>query len=181
MSRPRTFSEIALVLKRSNTGEADRVVTLLSAARGKFAVLAKGARRLNSSRRALLEPGSLIKGFFATTQVIPLLIQAQLLEDTALIRGNLVKLRQLAQILEILDRLFVEEEIEPTLFDLVTTIRRQVVSPRKTSTTITRDLNRLIEALGYQGLNQTTHTNILDYIAEITERPMKSWEYLLVK
>lgn len=177
----RTFTETVLVLKRTSVGEADRIVTFLSATHGKFAAAAKGVRKINSSRRALLEPGNLLKAFFATTKTLPIMTQAQLLEDAATIHGDLVKLRQLAQILEIFDRLFVEEEIEPRIFELVKAIRQQVLVPEKTSSHISLYLNRLVEELGYQNLAETNHSSILDYIAEITEQPMKSWDYLMVK
>jgi DNA repair protein RecO (recombination protein O) len=49
----RTYGVTALVLRIRNLGEADRIVTLLSAEKGKIAALAKGARRARSKLASL--------------------------------------------------------------------------------------------------------------------------------
>ena len=48
MPRERTFRLEAIVLKRSDFGEADRLLTLFSREQGKLRAIAKGARKPQS-------------------------------------------------------------------------------------------------------------------------------------
>lgn len=181
MSRLRAVSTEAIVLKRSNTGETDRVMTLLSRDRGKFVCIAKGARSLTSSKRAYLEPGTHIRCQLITTKSMPIMTQAILVHDTSCIHGQLPKIRQLMQLLEIIDHLFVEEQPEEFLFEDVLAIRKQIVCEGPTSGDVLAKLDTLLESLGYQPLKDTQYTSISEYVSAIADRPMKSWDFLKVK
>lgn len=181
---PRTFSSQAIVLKRRAIGETDRLLTLLTQDRGKLVVLAKGARRLTSSNRANLEPGNLIQAFFIETKGLALLTQSRLLFDTCRIYQNLPqaqalkKISHIQQILEIFDRLFVEEFIDEGAFDLAKQIEQLVLDEQNHAAKIKIRLNRLLMLLGYQDIKDTKHQNIQDYVAEISEQKMKSFNFL---
>ncbi|MFN8450159.1 MAG: recombination protein O N-terminal domain-containing protein [Anaerolineae bacterium] len=49
-SRERSFRTPAIILKRFDLGEADRLLTLLTPRHGKLEVVAKGARKLTSTK-----------------------------------------------------------------------------------------------------------------------------------
>ena len=181
MSSSRQISTAALILKRTNSGEADRVVTLITPDQGKIVCIAKGVRKMTSSRGALLETGNLVKCQLVQTHGLPILTQATLISDCLPIHGNLVKHRQLVQFLEILDRLLVEQELELVLFEHILSIRSLIVTKEPTSGTVTGKLESLLEQLGYQHPDQTKFNSILEYVAALTEKPLKSWEYLVVK
>lgn len=166
----------ALVLKRSSTGEADRVVTLLTKERGRLVTIAKGVRKLTSSKRAFLEPGNLVKIQLIETKSLPILTQAVLIDDTAKMRASLSQIRQLTQLLEIIDKLFVEEELERHVFSQILKIRQKIVLGSKFD--LKKDLVQLIEWLGYQNLAETEFESILDYVSELTGKKMRSFEYL---
>lgn len=55
MSRERAFRTPALVLKRRDFGEADRLLTVLTPYHGKMDVIAKGARKLTSAKTGHVE------------------------------------------------------------------------------------------------------------------------------
>lgn len=169
-----------MVLSQKSIGETDRVVRLLSRERGKITVIAKGARKMKSSKRAFLEAGNVIIAYGVVTKSLPLLTQAKLIEDCADIWTNLDKIRQLSQFLEILDRLFVEEELAPEVFEFILESRNEIVSTEKTKKTIVKRLEALIVHLGYQPLKDTQHSSILDYVSELSDRPMKSWKFLKI-
>ena len=180
----RSFSSQAIVLKRRAMGETDRLLTLLTQERGKLLVLAKGARRLTSSNRANLEPGNLIQAFCIQTKNFPLLTQTRLLFDTSRIYQDLPqeqalkKISHIQQILEIFDRLFVEDDIDEGAFNLAKNIEKLVLSPNNHSGQIKKLLNQLLITLGYQDIKDTKHQNIQDYVAEISEQKMKSFDFL---
>lgn len=100
--RSKNFNSSGVVLKQSSVGETDRVVTLLTQEYGRLVSVAKGVRKLSSSKRAFLEPGNYVQAYFVKTKSLPLLIQAKLIEDCQHIRYNLTEIRKLTQFLEIL-------------------------------------------------------------------------------
>lgn len=181
MSQSKSSSTEAVVVKRSNTGETDRLVTLLTRDHGKLICVAKGVRTIKSSKRAFLEPGNYIKCQLIWTRGMPILSQATLIEDCAAIHSQLPKIRQLMQFLEMIDRLFVEEEPETYMFNDLLNIRRQIACEGPTSGDVVRQLGELIENMGYQPLADTNYQSLSEYVSAIADKPMKSWDYLKVK
>lgn len=175
-----SFKTEVIILKRSNTGETDRVVTLLSKDRGKIVCVAKGVRKLKSSNAAALEPGNLARVFLIETKSMPLLTQSKLLAEATHLRQTLAGISQLSQILEIFDRLFVEDFIDEETSQLAFDIHQELLSPLKKNAKIKELLRELIKALGYQDFKETAHANILDYVSEITEKKMKSFDFLKI-
>ncbi len=181
MSKAKTFITQGLVLKRSNTGETDRIVTFITQDFGKLVGVAKGVRTLKSSQRAHLEPGNLVKLFAIKTKNLPIITQTSLIENINQdIRGSLGKIRSLSQILEIFDRLFVEEDQDFESYQLALKIRATIIN-NQSHKQIQPLLSELIERMGYQSFNEVAHQSILDYVAELTEKEMKSFEYLRIK
>lgn len=177
----RTVTTPALVIKRVNTGEADRIVTLLTKDHGKLVTAAKGVRKMTSSKRAFLEPGNLIKAYLIKTKSLPLLTQATLLENHPHCKNSLVAMRQLTQVLEVIDRLFAEENPEPELYDLVLDIIYDLNQPQPHLGQIKHQLSTLIGQFGFLELQgNNSGQSLLELVADITEKPMRSWEYLSV-
>lgn len=177
----KTFNAVGIVLKRTNTGETDRVVSLLTQEYGKLVAIAKGVRKMSSSRRADLEPGNYLKAHFVVTKSMPILTQTKLLNDCSTIRQSLPEIRKLTQFLEVLEKLFVEEELEPHIFEYVVNLRQRLVDQQIANGHIKLALSQLIEQLGYQRLEETEHDSILDYVSVLADKPMRSFEYLNVK
>lgn len=171
----------AIVLKRINSGETDRLVTILSRDLGKTLCVAKGVRKLKSSNRANLEPGNLVKVFLVKTKSLPILTQSQLLKDSAKSKTTLTGIRQLAEILEIFDRLFVEEFIDPESYELAYKVYEQLLSKNKRNIEIIKQLDLLLQSLGYQELKASKHHSIADYVAELSEKKMKSHDFLKIR
>lgn len=175
-----SFKTVAIVLKRSNFGETDRIVTLLSREHGKLVCVAKGVRKLKSSNRAILEPGNLAEFFLIETKALPLLTQSRLLLEASEIRQSLSGISQLSQILEIFDRLFVENFIEAENAALAFAIHRELLKNNKNKQKIKLLLHELIKKLGYQDIKATAYEHVLDYVAEISEKKMRSFDFLKV-
>jgi hypothetical protein len=53
-----------------------------------------------------------------------------------------------------------------------------VLSEKNQAAKIKTKLNRLLILLGYQDIKDTKHQNIQDYVAEISEQKMKSFDFL---
>ncbi len=177
----RTFSAQGIILKRTDSGEQDRIVHILTKERGKMICVAKGVRRITSSKASSLEPGNFISGFFVETKSWPLLTQAKLIADCATMPRTLQAFRQLSQILEIFDQVFVEEEIDTPMFTLITKLRSTVTKPVVSTALIRAQLSLLITQLGFPHPDTRPNLTISDYISQLTERQIKSYDYLKTK
>ena len=181
----RTFSTEGIILKRSNSGEADRVLTILTKDRGKIACIAKGVRKLSSSKRSSLEPGMLSKLFFVEGKGMLILTQAQVIEDFATTRVSLKSTRDLVQVLEIFDHLFVDEESQEELFnhavEMMHEVAAAVTGEAGARARLAGQLRELLEAMGYQDIAETKFHNVTEYVEFITDKKMKGFKYLTVK
>src|SRR5437879_1789564 len=101
----KTFSTEAIVLKRTNVGELDRIITFLSEDQGKLVGVAKGVRKLNSSQSAYLEPGNHVSLLLVNTKSLPIVTQTRLIDDFAETKKDLKSMKKLVEVLEIIDRL----------------------------------------------------------------------------
>lgn len=180
-TKSKTFITEGIVIKRTSIGESDRVVTFITKDFGKLVGVAKGVRSLKSSKRAHLEPGNVVKIFGVKTKSMPLITQATLIEGVdSKMRESLSSIRSLSQILEVFDRLFAEQDEDIASYALALKIRDTIIRNRSHKL-IQPLLSELIERMGYRSFEDVPHRSVLDYVAEITEKEMKSFDYLRVK
>ena len=175
-----TFNVTGIVLKRYNVGELDRAITILTKEEGKSVYIAKGVRRLNSSSASNLEPGSLVTAHCIQTKSMPLITQTKLhlqaLENT----NSLSQVRRVQQLLEIFDCLFVPEELDDTMFSHITGLYSAVIQKQTTLTELRAKIVALVRQLGYD-IAAEDNSSLSQQLATIFERPLRSFEYLLVK
>ncbi len=179
--RNRSSSTDAIVLKRTSVGESDRVVTLLTPDQGKLTVVAKGVRKLSSSQRAYLEPGNLVSILLIETSSMPILTQTKLKNDFSLAKTDLQRLKQLTQVLEIVDRIFPEGAEEVELFQSIILILKHLNQEKVPFLKIQEELCQVLVQMGYQHLSDTPYTSVIEYVASVADRPLKSFEYMTVK
>lgn len=176
-----TFSTKGIILKRVNVGETDRIINILTQEYGKMTCVAKGVRKIKSSKRAFLEPGNLVNAFMVKTKSLPLLTQATLIDDCSKMNQTLGSFRQLSQMLEIFEKLFVEQELEQELFLKVLELRKKISSSTASGKFIKESLTAIITGLGFQDPKESKYDTITDYVSAISDRKMKSFDYLKVK
>lgn len=180
-SSQKTFTLEGLVLRRVNTGESDRIVTLVTQEAGKFVCIAKGVRKLTSSRGSALEPGNHISGHFVKTKSLPILTQLTLISDTSPMTPSLARHRQLSLVLELFDRIFVEEELEPGVYELALQLRNAVIQNRATTSNLKQGFSQIITRLGYQSPGESKYASISEYVSALSDRKIRSFEFLSVQ
>jgi DNA repair protein RecO (recombination protein O) len=109
--RERQYRVTAIVLKRSDVGEADRLLTLLTLQRGKLRAVAKGARKPSARKTGHVELFNCVELQVAVAREIDIVTQAQTLEPFLRVRDDLDRLSYAYYFAELVDR-FVEEENE---------------------------------------------------------------------
>lgn len=177
----RTFTSRGLVLKRVKVGETDAIVTLLTQERGKLVCRAKGVRTLKSTKRSALQPGNLVRFHWLETKSLPLLTQALMEEDCSLMESTLTRMRQLSQLLELCEQLFIETELESKIYFQILRLRSSIVQNRLAKSEVQNTFRMIITQLGYQDPQDSKYDTISDYIGALSDRPIKSYNYLSVR
>ncbi|HIQ01173.1 MAG TPA: DNA repair protein RecO [Anaerolineales bacterium] len=119
MRSERLYRTEAIVVRRRDQGEADRVLTLCTPL-GKLAVIAKGVRKVRSRKAGHLE-------LFAHTRLViarsrsswDVVSQAETVEPHAILRGDLIRGTYARYVAELYDRFVAEGEGGEPLFDLL--------------------------------------------------------------
>jgi DNA repair protein RecO (recombination protein O) len=116
-----SFRVEAVVLRHSDYGEADRLLTLYTRQMGKTRALAKGARKIASRKAGHIEPFTYVKLQLAKGRDMPLVTQADTVDAYLPLREDLILTGHAAYVLELLDRFTYDDEIENSaLFRLLT-------------------------------------------------------------
>lgn len=111
----------AVVLRHSDYGEADRLLTLYTRQLGKARALAKGARKIASRKAGHIEPFTRVKLQLAKGRDMLLLTQADTVDPYLPLREDLMLTSHASYVLELLDRFTYEDETENIpLFRLLT-------------------------------------------------------------
>jgi DNA repair protein RecO (recombination protein O) len=106
----------AIVIGRTNLGEADRVVTLYTRDRGKIATVAKGARKPKSRFAGRLELFTHLRALLAIGRSLDVVSQIEVVEPHAGIRTDLHRMGHAAFIAEVTNRATEDREAAPELF-----------------------------------------------------------------
>lgn len=109
---------LGIVLKRHNFGEADRVMTVLTDKLGKIAVIARGVRKITSRRAGNVELLNCCRlGLFKGKGYT--LTEAEAIETFPKIKENLTLSSTAFHVIELADRLTVDDQPNQAIFDLV--------------------------------------------------------------
>lgn len=110
MRQQHSYSTEAMILKRSDLGEADRVVTLFTPYKGKFHAVAKGSRRPVSKLAGHLELLNRSQLQVAVGRNLDIVTQAEVRENFLRLRSNLWHMTCGFYLAELVDR-FIEERV----------------------------------------------------------------------
>jgi DNA repair protein RecO (recombination protein O) len=116
--RGRVFRTDAIVLRRMDLGEADRLLTLFTPQHGKLRAVAKGVRRPGSKKAGHLEPFTLVNLLLARGRELDIITQAEAVRTFPQIRTDLLRLGLAASVAELIDRFGVQEGDSLGLFQL---------------------------------------------------------------
>jgi DNA repair protein RecO (recombination protein O) len=111
MRQQRSYSSEAIILKHTDLGEADRILTLLTPHRGKIRVLAKGTRRPISRKAGHLELFYHSQLQIALGRNLDIITQAQGLANFRHVRSELWYMTCAFYLAELVDR-FIEDDTE---------------------------------------------------------------------
>lgn len=116
----RTFRTQAIILKRRDFGEADRLLTLLTPGHGKIDALAKGSRKPTSKATGHVELFTRADALIARGRTFNVLTQVEQTAPYLPLREELERGAYAAYVVELLDRFTGDDDAdEGTLFSLL--------------------------------------------------------------
>ncbi len=118
--RIRLYRVEAVVLRRQNWQEADRLLTLFTRERGKLRAVAKGVRKPRSRKAGHLELFTRVRLLLARGRSLDLISQAETVAAYLPLREDLVRATYAHYVAELLNQFTAEGEEEPALFHLLT-------------------------------------------------------------
>lgn len=169
----RSYSDEAVVLKKQDFGEADRLLTLFSRDRGKVKVLAKGVRRPTSRKGGNLDLLNHVQIFVARGKNLDLVTQAQVVNAFSPLKNDVKNISKAYYLCEITDRLCAEEVPSKFIFDLLVETLDGFLN--RNTQKIWDYEYKLLEHLGFMSESQSrVGKGLRSYVEEIIERELST-------
>jgi len=147
----RSFRVDAVVLRHSDYGEADRLLTLYTRQLGKTRAIAKGARKIASRKAGHIEPFTHVRLQLAKGRDTLIVTQADTVDAYLSLRDDLILTSQASYVLELLDRFTYEDETENSaIFRLLTDTLTRLASNFDPWLVIRYYEIRLLDHLGFR-------------------------------
>lgn len=119
MPQTRLYNVDAIILRRSDFGEADRLLTVFSAAQGKLRLLAKGARKTQSRKAGHIELFMHSTLQVASGRNFGIITQAEGVEAFRDLREDLDKVSHAYYVVELIDKFSEENDPQYPIFELL--------------------------------------------------------------
>jgi len=140
----------AIILKRTDFGEKDRLLTLLTPNQGKLRAIAKGVRRPGSKMAGHLELFSHSKIFLAEGRNLDIITQVQLISTYQVIASDLALISWAYYVAELVDKLIGEREENYSLFRLFKSTLTSLDQSSKPELVLSNFEMQLLSLLGYE-------------------------------
>jgi DNA repair protein RecO (recombination protein O) len=155
MGQPRSFPTEAVILKQSDLGEADRIITLLTPYKGKLRTVAKGIRRPVSKKAGHLELLCHSQLQIATGRNLDIVTQVQTIESFTALRNALWHMTCGFYLAELVDHFVEDDTPQQDIYNLLLLVLRalnadaleeqqQRASDEASSISSNRDRSRLL-------------------------------------
>lgn len=147
----RSLRAEAIVLRHTDWGEADRLLTLYTREQGKVRAIAKGARKINSRKAGHIEPFTRVTLQLAKGRDLLIVTQAEMIDSYQPLREDLTRMGYAAYALELLDRFVPDEEIAvPSLYRLISETLARLAAESDAWLPIRYYEMRLLDHLGFR-------------------------------
>jgi len=147
--RSRNYSSEAIILYRTNYGEADRVVVLFTRHFGQIRLLAKGVRKPRSRKRGHLEVFSHIKFSATRSHGMDLLTEIETIDSFPEVRENLKRATVGYFLCEVIGRLTREGDIGEKVFREALTFLHKLKKSDNLRSLRKQFVIRLLVSLGF--------------------------------
>jgi len=176
----RNYQIQGIIIKRKNVGEADRIITVFSKNHGKIRIKAPGVRKITSRRSSHIELFniSVLNLYQSLRGSIPLLTEANVIEDFRIIKKDLKKIGFAFYICELLDNLCPERQENRKIFYLTQEIFEKLEGSLEEEEKIVDEFEENI--LSFLGFIPESFalSNRQNFIENIIEKKMRTKDIL---
>lgn len=177
----RTYKTEGIILKRTNFGEADRIITIFTKHYGKVKAIAKGVRKVKSRRAPHLELFNRASLFLSTGKNLDIITEAQVINSFSNLKRELKKIGLAFKACELVDQLTREDQVQKEVFNLLVSCFNQLNHQSKTKSLmeIVRNFEmKLLQILGFLPKGKALEKiDVERFIEEIIERKLKSKKF----
>jgi DNA repair protein RecO (recombination protein O) len=146
----RVYRTEAVVLRRSDLGEADRILTLFARGYGKIRAVAKGVRKPTSRKAGHVELFTRVDLLLAQGRTLEVISQAQMLDAFVALRENLERATYASHFVEMIDAFTEESDQHDDLYDLLVSGLRWLCASVDLRRTARYYELCLLDAVGYR-------------------------------
>jgi len=150
MPRPRVYKTEAIVLKRTNLGEADSIITFYTPNLGKIRAVAKGVRRPKSKLGGHLDLLTQSSLLLAQGQNLDIITQSQTIESFLPLRSDLWRTSCAIYLLELVDQFTAEQVENYPIYKLLQTTLLWLCEAHSSELVLRYFELHLLSHLGYQ-------------------------------
>jgi DNA repair protein RecO (recombination protein O) len=153
MPRPeRSLKVEAVILRHTDYGEADRLLTIFTREQGKLRAIAKGVRKMQSRKAGHLEPFTQVALMLAQGHDLWIVTQAEAVEAFQPLREDLERIGYAGYVVELLDRFTYEEGQNWQLYQLLIETLGRLANEDDPFVTVHYYEMRLLDLLGFRPL-----------------------------
>ncbi len=124
--RSRVYRTHALVLRRRDQGDADRILTIFTPDKGRLEVIAKGVRKTSSRKAGHLEPFTHVNLLLAQARTWDIITEAVAVESYRHLRENLDAIGRAGYVAELVDAFAESDDDYRPVWDLTTFVLREL-------------------------------------------------------
>src|SRR5205085_1287320 len=145
-----TYQADAVVLRRLDYGEADRILTLLTREHGKLSAIARGARK-SQARAGALDLFGRSRMMLAKGHNLDVVAQVERTGDVRNISGDLQRTAYASLVAEVVDKVVEDRHPVDDIFDLVVSTLGRLNQPERSGRADAAwFVMRVLDLLGYQ-------------------------------
>ena len=152
MPRPeRIFRTDAIIMRRQDFGEADRLLTIFTPNHGKLKAIAKGSRKPAGRTTGHVELYTRVKMMISYGRELHVVSQAEMTEPYLALREDLERGAYASYIVELLDHFSEAEEVNFSLYRLLDATLDRLCEPKVDLRLLTRYYElKALELVGFQ-------------------------------
>ena len=171
-----SYSDVGIVLKRSNLGEADKLITFYTRHHGKVTAIARGLRRPTSKRAGSLELFNVVKSSFIRGRgELDTLAEVLILESHSGWRKHLGRVNLAYQLAEVVDKLTPDHQSHPEIFEILSLALSQISSLGSDWSLKIKNLKlKILVELGYWPKAREFTGEVDHFIEGLINRPLNS-------
>lgn len=176
----RSYSDIGIVIKRHNLGEADKLVTLYTKNHGKVTLKARGVRKLTSKRAGSIDLFNYIK-FHAVSGRgdIDTLTEVESVSSFSSWKIHLGRVNIAYQLCELVDKLTPDHDPHPEVFNILLSTLQNISKLGSEWELEIRNLKlEILERLGHWKAGHQYIGDVNDLVESVSERPLHAHKIL---